>query len=500
MNIILNRRYKKRLEETSKDVISEGEAAVKDRTPRISIIILNWNKLEFTRKCIDSIERNTSYQNYEIILFDNGSTEPGTKEYLSSLKHRTVMSPVNLGFARGNNRAAAAADGDLLVFLNNDIEAHGGWLEEMLRTYQENPSSGIIGSKLVYPDGTLQHMGVTIGRKGNGFHPYKRYPADIPPAMKVNECEAVTGACLLVRREIFLRVGGFDEQFLHGSEDMDLCLKVRSLGLKVYYSPLSVLTHYEQVSFREIQSSERKKMTRRNSRQFLRKWGPGLDGMRLTTDFMRPRQHYSYSCAKAELSGLIPADAAFILDAGCNSGLQKMAFAKSPAGRTVWGIEANEVYAKEAERYLDRVIVKDPEKDARLFEEDVMFDCIVCADMIGQFRDPWTVLGRLSRHLKPHGSLVCSIPNIQYYKAVMDIAADNWLYRPDGFPDINHQRFFSLHTITNLFMESGYEVVRMERDVKASRLMKLINAMLFGSLNKFLARQYLIVCRRRSDA
>jgi GT2 family glycosyltransferase len=168
---------------------------------KVSIIILNWNKLAYTKNCIASIEENTLYPNYEVILFDNGSTEPGTDEFLSRTKLTVIRSPQNLGFSIGNNRAAAAADGDLLLFLNNDTIVHKNWLEPMVTMLKAYPNCGIVGSRLLYPDSTIQHIRVAFDHKGNCVHPFKRYPADIPEAVRPAECEAVTGACMLMRSE-----------------------------------------------------------------------------------------------------------------------------------------------------------------------------------------------------------------------------------------------------------------------------------------------------------
>jgi O-antigen biosynthesis protein len=469
------------------------------RTPKVSIIILNWNKLEYTKKCIESIEDNTAYQNYEIIILDNGSTEPGTKEYLRGSRHKTVLSSRNLGFAKGNNKAVPFAAGDMLLFLNNDIIAYKGWLEAMLKTIDEYPDCGIVGSKLLYPDGTIQHMGVAIGHKGSRYHLYKGYPADILPAITVNECEAVTGACMLMERDIFMSVGGFDEGFVQGSEDIDLCFKVRNLGLKVVYCPSSVLTHFEQVSFREKGILFRKRITRLNDRLFMKKWGDSLESFRLPNDFagFRPRHYYNH--ARPEIMKLVQDEARFILDIGCSSGMLGKALKEADGLRTVWGIEINEDFAKEAKKYLDRIIVKNIEEDGPILSGSVQFDCIICADVLEHLRDPWAALARLSAHLAPRGRLIASIPNIQYYKVVRDVITDRWLYRSEGILDRDHLRFFSLITIKNLFAISGYKIVSIQRNKKASKPLKILNWLLRGRLDKFLTQQYLVVCKKRND-
>ena len=469
------------------------------KQPKVSIIILNWNKLDYSRNCIASIEGNTSYPNYEIILFDNGSSELGTEEFLSGVKRKVIRSPQNLGFAKGNNRAAAASDGDLLLFLNNDTVVHNNWLETMISMLHADPKCGIVGSRLLYPDNTIQHIRVAFDHRGNCVHPFKRYPADIPEALRPAECEAVTGACMLMRRETFSRVGGFDEGYLHGSEDIDLCLKVRTQGLKVMYCPDSVVTHYEQVSLKAKGPHFKKKTTRANRKLFIKRWGGNLDEFRLPNDFSGLKPYHGYDLVRIEIVRLVPVAAKFILHVGCRGGVLGRALKDEVSGRTVWGMESNREMAKDARRNLDRVIGDDIENAATLLSGDALFDCIICADVLENLKDPWTLLDKLLDHLAPDGRLVCSTHNIQYYKVIKDIIRDRWLYRAGGCMDRDHLRFFSLATIRNLFATSGYRILTIENKKLAGKLVKIINRLLSNKLDKFLTHQYLVVCARRKD-
>ncbi len=469
------------------------------KQPKVNIIILNWNKLDYSRNCIASIEGNTSYPNYEIILFDNGSAELGTEEFLSGVTHKVIRSPQNLGFAKGNNRAAAAADGDLLLFLNNDTVVHKNWLETMISMLHAYPKCGIVGSRLLYPDNTIQHIRVAFDHRGNCVHPFKRYPADIPEALLPAECEAVTGASMLMRRETFSRVGGFDEGYLHGSEDIDLCLKVRKQGLKVMYCPDSVITHYEQVSLKAKGLHFKKKTTRANRKLFIRRWGGNLDEFRLPNDFSGLKPYHGYDLARVEIVRLVPVAAKFILHVGCRGGVLGRALKDEVPGRTVWGMESNREMTKDAHRNLDRVIGDDIESAAALLSGDALFDCIICADVLENLKDPWTLLNKLLDHLAPDGRLVCSTHNIQYYKVIKDIIRDRWLYRAGGCMDRDHLRFFSLATIRNLFATSGYTILTVEKKKPSGKMIEIINTLLFNKLDKFLTHQYLVVCARRKD-
>ncbi len=494
--------------------------------PKVSIIILNWNKLEYLKQCIKSIEENTDYPNYEVIIFDNGSTEAGTKEFISSprtirksrwskflpddnavvrgslnnkFNYKVIMSPANLGFAKGNNEGARIADGELLLFLNNDTIAHKDWLGAMVSLIQQQ-GCGIVGSKLLYPDGTIQHIGVVFDYRGNRRHIFKKYPSDIPHAMEIRECEAVTGACMLIPKELFEKVGGFDEKYIQGSEDIDLCLKARSLGFKVMFCPQSILTHFEQVSLKEKGNRFKKKTTRHNNSLFMKKWGNKLDKFRLSNDFTGLKPYHYYHQSREEIIKLIPPWAKFILDVGCASGMLGKALKKKNPSLRVWGIEINKEIAKEAEKNSDRVFVTDVEKADTVFDEPVIFDCIIFADVLEHLRDPWSVLKRFHRYLSRNGRIVCSIPNIRHYKIIKEIVRDRWLYRDEGILDVEHLRFFSLATIKNLFAVSGYDIERIERNKKASGIMKFANKLFSNKLDNFLTQQYLIVCKKSNDS
>ena len=225
------------------------------RAPAVSIVIPVFNKLELTRGCLESLASTTDPELFELILVDNGSSD-GTWSYLAALPTgvKLVKNQENLGFAKACNQGAALARGRYLLFLNNDIEALPGWLEPLLAVLDMDPTVVAAGSKLLFPDGTIQHAGVIMAKvhsTGDHLvptHIYYKRPADQPEAGVATCYQALTGACLAVRREQFSRVGGFDEGYWNGYEDVDLCLKLGGAGAKLVYQPESVLIHYEAQS------------------------------------------------------------------------------------------------------------------------------------------------------------------------------------------------------------------------------------------------------------
>jgi GT2 family glycosyltransferase len=229
--------------------------------PDVSIVIPVYNKLELTRVCVDSIHDVAVDHTFEIIVVDNGSSD-GTAAWLGEQESlgrvRRVDNPENLGFSQGCNRGAAAARGRYILFLNNDMEVLPGWLEPMVTCLDQDPQAGIVGACLIFADETIQHGGVamidtnasgrwTIG----GTHLSYKAQLDFPAARKNQIMQVVTGACLLIRPEVFAEIGGFDQTYWNGNEDVDLCLKAGELGWRVVYMGDSLLYHYESQSGEE---------------------------------------------------------------------------------------------------------------------------------------------------------------------------------------------------------------------------------------------------------
>ena len=234
-----------------------------------SIIIPVWNRVELMKQCLVALAEATSEVLYEVIVVDNGSTDD-TAEFLSTLSGdvQIIRNHDNLGFARACNQGAKAARGKYLVFLNNDTIPQSGWLNALVAEAEGDASVGIVGSKLLYPDGTIQHAGVVRDCQYLlPYHLYKSFAGEHPAVNHRREFQIVTAACLLIRRSLFEEVGKFDEGYLNGLEDADLCLKVRERGYQVVYQPRSVVVHLES------QTSGRKTHEAANAAHFLSRWG-----------------------------------------------------------------------------------------------------------------------------------------------------------------------------------------------------------------------------------
>jgi GT2 family glycosyltransferase len=222
----------------------------------VTIIIPFRDEPRFLRSCIESIDATKGTRTIEFVLVDNGSDQPETQTLLERLSRRDDVQvlpdarPFN--WSALNNVAAASASGDVLLFLNNDIEAQEpGWID-VLVAQAMRPDIGAVGARLLYPDRRLQHGGVVIGVGGAADHIQAGLGEDEPGylnmAISTRECAAVTGACLASRREVFASLGGFDEALGVDLGDIDYCLRAQRGGLKVLYESAAELIHHESPS------------------------------------------------------------------------------------------------------------------------------------------------------------------------------------------------------------------------------------------------------------
>lgn len=260
--------------ETSLSKIHFDKNSVSDNYPLISIIILCYNKVEVTRNCIKALFENTNYPNFEVIVLDNSSVDE-TPDLLLSYGEtiKNIRSHKNLGFVGGNNFASQFASGDYIVFLNNDTEPQIGWLNHLLNTFNYHKDAGAAGSMLIYPNGKLQEAGGVIFNDASGWN-YGRGAS--PNDSKYNYCREVdycSGAALMIRKDLFEKVGKFDERYAPAYyEDTDLCFSVRKFGYKVYFNPFSKVIHHEGATAGTDLNSGFKKYQVVNSPKFIEKW------------------------------------------------------------------------------------------------------------------------------------------------------------------------------------------------------------------------------------
>lgn len=234
-------------------------AYLRKNTPLVSIVIPTKDQLPMLRRCVESLLEHTQYQNYEILIVDNDSQEADARQWLTSMeemgsaKVRILRYPHPFNYSAINNFAIAQALGEYVVLLNNDTAIFDGdWLAALLN-HAQRPEVGAVGAKLYYPDGRIQHGGVVLGLRGVAEHPFIGESGQAPGYMHRLQVDqnysVVTAACLMVRRSVYLEVGGMDEQDLKVSfNDVDLCLKVSAAGYLNVWTPYAKVMHEGSVS------------------------------------------------------------------------------------------------------------------------------------------------------------------------------------------------------------------------------------------------------------
>lgn len=235
----------------------------------VSIIIPTRDNWMLLQKCLRSIENLSGYNNYEIIIIANNTQLKEANEYLNNIKSKYQVIYLNVPFNYSfiNNYATKFSKGEYLLFLNDDVEfINKEWLISMLELFQIN-EVGVVGGKLIFPDRKIQHAGVIIGLvNGIAEHWHKfvnafigdkfHNPGYLCSLNSIKEYSAVTGACFMVRKHVFERVGGFSEDLPYGFNDIDLCLKIRELGYRILYTPYVFAYHYESSSRKKLNNPE----------------------------------------------------------------------------------------------------------------------------------------------------------------------------------------------------------------------------------------------------
>lgn len=261
------------------------------KTPLISIIIPTKDNVKILKRCIDSILKNTSYPNYEIVIVNNNSTDEKTYDYFKELKRTSRIKILeykkDFNFSAINNFAVKSAAGEIILFLNNDTEVIlKEWLSAMLEHAQRS-EVGAVGCKLLYPDKTIQHAGVILGinyldgeniiaEHSPKYIPYNNH-GYFGKAGVIHDLSAVTAACMMLRKDVFEEVGGFDENLAIAYNDVDLCLKIREKGYLIVYTPYAELYHHESQSRGHDDTLEKRERFLKEIKYIRKKWGQVID-------------------------------------------------------------------------------------------------------------------------------------------------------------------------------------------------------------------------------
>jgi hypothetical protein len=234
---------------------------------RLSVIVVNWNTGDLIYRCVDSVyadiqnSAELSVSQVEVFVVDNASTDGSTQAVQAQFPQAIyIYSPQNIGFGPANNLALRQAAGDYILLLNPDTLVHPGAVERLLRFMEQNPVAGAAASRLVNPDGSLQHSCSPeptlkgeflrlfhLGVRPDGYYAMETWNPEIPRTVDV-----ILGACMVLRKQVVDQVGLFDEQFFMYNEETDLCHRIRQDGWKIYWVPQAQVTHYGGQSTRQM--------------------------------------------------------------------------------------------------------------------------------------------------------------------------------------------------------------------------------------------------------
>ena len=248
--------------------------------PLVSIIIPNHNHKKDLETCINSIKEKSTYENYEIIIVENHSTEENLFAYYKVLekdsKIKILTYTDEFNYASVNNFAVKESKGDYVILLNNDVEIlTSSWIEEMLM-YAQRDDVGVVGAKLYYPDGTIQHAGVIYGILDSAVHHLRYFSKQASgyanSLFTLQNISCVTGACIMTSKKKYLEVNGFDEQFKIAFNDIDYCMKLRNKGYLVIFNPYCELFHYEGATRGIDDTKEKQELYLKEKTLFFSKW------------------------------------------------------------------------------------------------------------------------------------------------------------------------------------------------------------------------------------
>ncbi len=277
-------RVKRRLTGASYDTGPKLETEFREMSlpvfdkPQVSIVIPVYNQARYTFNCLLAVAGNTSGIPYEVIVVNDGSDDE-TADVLSRVRNlRVVNHAENMGFVHASNRGVRESRGKYVVLLNNDTQVHDGWLRALVDVAEEDETVGLVGAKLVFANGSLQEAGGIVWRDATALNYGRHDDPEKPEYNYLRDVDYCSAACILVRRDVFDQVGGFDERYAPAYyEDTDLAFAMRELGYRVVYQPRAVVSHFEGVTSGTDTYKGARRYQEINRRKFREKWRETLD-------------------------------------------------------------------------------------------------------------------------------------------------------------------------------------------------------------------------------
>lgn len=453
---------------------------------KTSIIILTHNKLEYTKKCIESIRKYTQSGTYEMIIIDNNSTD-GTTDWLRRQKDlRVIYNKKNVGFPKGCNQGIEVAKGDNILLLNNDTVVTSNWLANLTKCLYSSEDIGAVGA---ITNNCSYYQAINVQYKSlDEMHAFASKHNQSNPQLWEERLKLV-GFCMLIKREVIDKIGLLDEMFTPGNfEDDDYSLRIRLAGYRLILCKDTFIHHFGSVSFKQ-DNGRYAQLLAENRKKFIAKWG--FDST------------YSTSI-RNEIIDLIDAPKGKeinVLEIGCACGGTLLKIKDLYKKANLHGIELNENAAKSAKLFAN-VIATDVENGELSYPENY-FDYIILADVLEHLHEPWTVITQLKKYLRQSGQILASIPNIMHFTVIKNLLHGRWSYEDAGILDKTYLRFFTLSEIEKMFTGAGYSIkktcstVLRQTEADTKFIEQLVSLSGNGQLyDQFKAYQYIIIANK----
>lgn len=410
-----------------------------------SIIILTFNKLEYTQACIESIRRYTREGTYQLIVVDNMSTD-GTREWLTEQTDiLSVFNDINVGFPKGCNQGMELATGDSVLLLNNDVLVTEKWLPLMNDCLYSSEDVGAVGpvTNSAYGD---QEIEAFYSTQEEMWAFANKYNLESPPDWERRL--KLIGFCMLIKREVIEKIGLLDEMFTPGMcEDSDYSFRIVKAGYKLILCRNIFIHHFGATSFGEI-PEQRQRLWSENRAKFEEKWGfhtalhtqPREDLVELISRDMRSSQFN-------------------VLDIGCACGATLLKVKYSFPEAQLFGVEKN-LAAGAIAGCVGNITFGDAEE---ISYPSNFFDYIILGDVLQQCRDPWSLVNKLKYSLKPNGLILASIPNGSHYSVIYSLVSGSSLRAASNVVERDALHLFVLSDIAGLFQQASLKIQAMKQ-------------------------------------
>ncbi|WP_342576279.1 glycosyltransferase [Paenibacillus sp. FSL M8-0142] len=438
---------------------------------KTSIIILTFNKLDYTIQCIESIRQFTTPGTYELIVIDNLSTD-GTQQWLMDQDDIiSILNKENLGFPKGCNQGIEIATGEAILLLNNDTIVTENWLDNLTACLNSDKKIGAVSC--VTNNSSYAQSIPTSYNSLEEMHSFSREFNHLDSS-KWEERLKLVGFCYLIKKSVIKEVGPLDERFTPGNyEDDDLSVRIRLAGYKLILCKDTFIHHYGSVSFGS-NSKSFNHLLAENAKKFEEKWG-------FNPDYSQFIRNDIVTVIDSD-----PMDPIKVLEIGCACGGTLLKIKSIYKNSSLYGIELNKASAQIASLIAD-VRNDDIESNCLSYPEDY-FDYIIFGDVLEHLHDPWGVLERVKKHLKFNGKIIASIPNVMHHSVIDSLLRGSWDYTKSGILDQTHIRFFTLDGIRKMMFQAGY----YRLNIFAKSVTKLSEDSLIHKIAPFLDENVLV--------